>query len=803
MFDTKLKEKRNTADTQTPYALHRTTIHEGDTRMRFTAALLATSALLSVNTVAFAADAPAPDAAPAAEEAADEIVVFGAGETRQVQEIAGEDLLVLASGTSPLKAIEKLPGVNFQSADPFGTYEWSTRVTIRGFSQNQLGFNLDGIPLGDMTYGNHNGLHISRAISPENIAVTRVSQGSGSIGTQSTNNLGGTLEFVSVDPADVLGVDGSATYGSEETWRGFGRVAVGTRDGARALASVAYQKADKWKGDGEQRTLMVNAKGVLPLGATMLDATFSYSDRAEQDYQDLSLGMISRLGYEWDNFGPGNYALAVQVADIGANRGDSGTVPLNPAAGTTYPAPIASLDDAYYDASGLRKDTLASVGLTAPLGAGLTLSARGYYHENDGQGTWGTPYVNSPTGVPMAVRTTEYDIRRWGVFGTLSGTFGANTLTVGGWFEYNDFVQSRRFYAYESRTNPGRDHLEFMTDPFATQWSIAFNTQTFQYHVQDRIDLGDTTINIGWKGFKVDNQAQGLVIGGRTIGKLSVEDWFQPHVGVVHRFGGGLEAFAGFTQVTRAHPSSTTSGPFSSTQAGFDAIRPSLKPETSDTYEAGVRMTSGIFNGALAAYYVDFRDRLLTIPTSVGIVGAANALQNVGSVRAAGIEASGQLNLGMGLSVYASYAYNDNTYRDDVTITANGTTTVIPTRGRTVVDSPRHLLHGDIAYDSDTVFGRVGVNWMSKRYFTYTNGLVTAGDGLGSVPARALVDATLGYRLNIGGRQPVEIQLNATNLFDKRYISTIGSNGFGNLGDNQTFLAGAPQQFFVTLKAGF
>lgn len=53
-----------------------------------------------------------------------EIVVFGKGETRQVQELSSKELLILAPGTSPLKAIEKLPSVNFQSADPFGTYEW-------------------------------------------------------------------------------------------------------------------------------------------------------------------------------------------------------------------------------------------------------------------------------------------------------------------------------------------------------------------------------------------------------------------------------------------------------------------------------------------------------------------------------------------------------------------------------------------------------------------------------------------------------------------------------------------------------
>ena len=57
--------------------------------------------------------------------------------------------------------------MNFQAADPYGAYEWSTRITVRGFNQSRLGFTLDGVPLGDMTYGNHNGLHISRAVPTE------------------------------------------------------------------------------------------------------------------------------------------------------------------------------------------------------------------------------------------------------------------------------------------------------------------------------------------------------------------------------------------------------------------------------------------------------------------------------------------------------------------------------------------------------------------------------------------------------------------------------------------------------------
>jgi iron complex outermembrane recepter protein len=752
--------------------------------------------MLLLSTVAFMhAPAFAEQTTPAAEETAtegDEIVVFGKGETRQVQELAQKDLAILAPGTSPLKAIERLPSVNFQSADPFGNYEWSTRVTIRGFNQNQLGFNLDGIPLGDMTYGNNNGLHISRAIAPENIGVTRVSQGAGSIGTQSTNNLGGTLEFFSFEPKDGFGVDANITYGSENTIRGFGRVNFGTTDGPRGFVSGTYHTADKWKGAGKQRNWMINAKGIVPLGRAELDGYISYSDRAEQDYQDLSLGMIARLGYNWDNFFP-NYALAVQVADIGTNRGETGATALNPAAGTVYPVPVATVDDAYYDASGLRKDTLAALGLKVPFGENLTFKIKGYYHKNDGQGTWGTPYVASPTAVPLSIRTTEYDLKRTGLFGTLNADLGSNNISVGGWYENNDFNQARRFYAYTSRTVPGRDHLKFQRDPFFSQWDIDFNTKTLQYYVQDKISLGDTTINLGWKGFQVENEATPIIAGGRAVGKLKSKDWFQPHIGIAHRFTDRLEAFGGFTQVTRAFTSSTTSGPFSTTQAGFDAIRTTLKPEESDTYELGARYNDAGFNGVIGVYYVNFRNRLLGITTGAGIVGNPAVLQNVGGVRAVGFEAAGDVKLGSGLKLFASYSYNDTTYRNDVFNALN--VRLAATKGKTVVDTPKHLLRGELSYDSDSFFGRVGVNYMSKRFFTYENDQ--------SVPSRALVDAALGYRFDVGGRTPIEIQLNATNLFDKQYVATIGSNGFGNRGDNQTLLAGSPRQFFVTLKGGF
>jgi iron complex outermembrane receptor protein len=85
---------------------------------------------------------------------------------------------------------------------------------------------------------------------------------------------------------------------------------------------------------------------------------------------------------------------------------------------------------------------------------------------------------------------------------------------------------------------------------------------------------------------------------------------------------------------------------------------------------------------------------------------------------------------------------------------------------------------------------------MSKRYFTYENDQ--------SVGGRALVSLTAGYRLHSEGlADGLELQVNVTNLFDENYISTIGSNGFGASGDNQTLLPGAPRAVFVTLKKTF
>jgi iron complex outermembrane receptor protein len=770
-------------------------------------ALLSSSALLIIATPV-QASASEPDATETTENAADtettpdggEIIVYGKGEVRQVTEIGAADIQLTTAGSSPFIALRKLPGVNFQSADPFGTYEWSTRITLRGFNQNQLGFTLDGVPLGDMSYGNTNGLHISRAIIADNIGQTRVSQGAGALGTASTSNLGGTIEFFSRDPQDELNVAGNVTYGDSNTLRVYGTLDTGDLGGFKAYISAAHIDADKWKGFGTQRSTQVNAKLVADFSpSTTFTAFVNYSDRKESDYQDLSLEMIDRLGYDWDNIS-NDYPLAVRLAFIGANRGDTGVVVDPNTFGTTYPAPIRTIDDAYFNAAGLRRDWVASGRIEQQLGDATKAGLQVYYHTNKGQGSWITPYRASPSGgLPLSFRTTEYEMERIGVLGDIEAELGAHTVEMNLWYENNDFEQARRFYDMgNSQTVPGRSALDYQSNPFFTQWNNDYNTRTFQYAVQDTWDVTEAfTVTAGFKGQSVKLEATAINPnpGPLALGEIKAEDFFLPQLGVLYSFGGGNEIFASFTQNQRAFTAAATTGPFATSAAGFAALRDRIEPEKTDTYEVGFRFGEGQLSGVIAAYLVNFSNRLLAIPQGPGIVGNAALLSNVGDVRSIGAEIGLQWQPVESFTVTGSYAYNESTYRDDV-INQSGTV-VQAIKGKTAVDSPESIANLELAYDDGMFYARANANYTSERFFTYSNDR--------SVDGRVLVDALIGLRLNSDNRflDGLAIEGTVTNLFDKEYVGTIGSNGFGFAGDSQTLLAGAPQQFFVTLRKDF
>jgi iron complex outermembrane receptor protein len=747
-----------------------------------------------------AAPAPAPAAAPAdnapeVDSEVDAVVIIGQGQSRQVQTVKDDAIGLEAAGTSALKAIDKLPGVTFQSADAFGAYEWSTRISIRGFNQNQLGFTLDSVPLGDMSYGNHNGLHISRAVASENIGRVELAQGAGALGTASTSNLGGTLQFFSRDPQQAMGGEIDVTGGSDNMHRVFGRFETGAIEqlgGLRGYISIADQKAEKWKGGGDQKQRQYDAKVVMPLGERGdLTGFYHRSERREQDYQDLSFEMIKRLGRDWDNTQP-NWGLAVAAARAYQT-------------GTALPAPFATVDDAYYAGAGVRDDDLYGAALKLDVAEHVTFNSTAYEHKNKGQGLWYTPYLASPgfgtagsAAAPLSIRTTEYDIDRGGLIADLAVELGSHRFSGGFWHEINHFNQARRFYA-ETAAAPSRDPLDFQENPFFTQWQYAFETKTTTGHLEDEWTISDAfKVNFGFKAIKVTNSVK-TVVGNPLAGQIESKDNFLPQAGFVWKLSPDIEAFGGYTENLGAFVSAATAGPFGSqSQAVVDYVAKTLKPESSKTFELGARYRNERFQGVAAVYHVAFDNRLLAANTAAPILGLPAVLSNVGSVETKGVELAGTYRLTDAWSLYGAYTYNDSKYEDDVVDGAGKVT--VRTKGKTVVNTPKNIFKGELSFEQAGFFGKLGVAYTDKRYYTYEN----VG---GQAPSTTIADLTLGYRFgDEGWGKGLQIQANVTNLTDKDYISTIGSGGFVNsdpTGTAQTVLTAPPRQFYVSVKKTF
>jgi len=722
---------------------------------------------------AFAAAVATPDPTPVAAPVADTttVTIVGEGKTRQVQDITKEDLMKVVPGTSPLKTLDKLPGVAFQSADPFGAYEWSTRFSARGFNQNHLGFTLDNVPLGDMSYGNNNGLHISRAISSENIGHVVLSQGAGDVGTASTSNLGGTVQFYSSAPTDEFSLTGAQTFGSDSTSRTFARVDTGLLStGTKAYLSVTRQRAEKSKGSGSQDQDQFNSKLVQKLGDNnKLSAFFNYSDRKEVDYQDVSLEMVNRLGYNWDNYAP-DWQRAVNAAK------------------KIYTGGVNSLDDAYYQGSGLRKDSLIGATLDSNLSDVIALKTTAYHHSDQGQGHWYTPYAPSTNGLPISIRTSEYSISRNGLLSDLTWELGQHTINAGFWAERSLHTLSRNYYD----ATGGQDTNYFLSNPTSVVFKQNFTTDTTQFYAQDTMSLMDNKLKLNY-GFKSPTVKINSVsvVGSRAAGDLKASKTFLPQVGLNYALTKNDELFASVTQNMRAFQPGVD-GPFSQTQTAFNLGQANLKPETSTTLDTGYRFKRNDFVGSVAVYYTKFNDRLLSVATCAGIVGCPSTLVNVGSVENKGIETALSYTVAKDVTWFNSFTYNDSKYKSNY---VDGTTTV-NIAGKQVVDAPKVMFKTELSYDTPVWFARTGAKYTDKRFYTYTNDA--------SVPSYWIVDLSTGYKQkSLAGLKDVSIQLNVQNLMNKQYYSTIGSNGFqasDPTGTAQTLLTGSPRQFFISFS---
>ncbi|WP_303748972.1 TonB-dependent receptor [Stenotrophomonas pigmentata] len=722
------------------------------------------------------------------------ISVIGQGQTRQVQRIGEVDKQVLPPGSSGQKILDRLPGVSVQSNDAFGANEESQTISLRGFDKTRLGYTLDGIPLGDNSYGNYNGLSIARAIIAENLGGAELSQGIGSLGVASTSNLGGAIQYFSQDPSTVFGGRASVTVGDDNQRRGYLRVDTGDLNGFSAYVSGVHQDADMWAAPHQnQTTRQFNAKAVWNVGDHRFGAFVATSRASQANYAYLSKSMLQRgLGYDWNIYAP-DWDRAVAAAYCAPGTFDADRC--------AFSGGVNSIDDAYYQSRALRDDNLYSLDANLHLGDGLNLKLLAYHHDNRGQGHWWAPGQPSNPGtdkmLPISIRSTNYTIDRQGLTAALSWTVGIHELEAGLWFEQNDHNVERNFYYIDG---PFLDDT-YLKNPDRRLFDQDFDIRTRQFYVQDRMLFLDErlTVDVGIKSpnTRMRATAQPGTEQKFASGTLTAKESLLPQLGLGFKLNANNELFASYAENIAAFVGGGSGGPLQVSPESF-AASAGLEPEKSKTFEAGFRSFGARYQASLAAYHVMFDNRLLSLNpcTSIEVGTRPECITrfiNVGSVKSQGAELTFILKPTQGLQWYNALSWNKTTYEDDYV--SGGA--IVPVAGKITVDTPQRMASSELSWNHDGWFASLRGKYTGKRYYTYTNDQ--------SVPGVTTFDAGGGYSFGPGlGLQNVKVSLNVTNLTNKRYAGQLSS--FAPTDPNGTryaIHASAPRQIFMTVGAEF
>lgn len=721
------------------------------------------------------------------------ISVFGHGSTRQMTSVTRSMMEQSVPGTSPMKVLNQLPGIVYQSADPFGAYEYSSSLYMRGFSQNQIGFTLDDIPLGDQQFNNYNGLSITRAITTDNVGGADVSQGAGAVDVASNSNLGGAIQFHSIDPSHQRGGTVEQTFGSNQTFRTFARINSGdlNRSGTRFYASYARTDMNLWKGGGYDYSDQVNAKIVQPLPHdSSLKAFFDWSSTQQFDYQDMTQNYLNTIGPKLANYYP-NYTAAYQAAQ------------------GIYPAQYLKSNDpydaGYYAGTANRVDYFGGITLDENLTSHLNWKTTVYGHGDSGYSTWTTPYMPSPNGAPLSQRVQDPGIQRGGFVTAVTYGIARHKINAGVWYEYGRFTEGRSFAEAPllGQGTLGNPTDGYPSNVFATPWQEIFHSNTFTFHLQDTFQvMKNLKINAGFKSMIVSAgntvPTQNVAANGGLIaqGNLTASDAFLPQVSAAWRFLPHHELFFDVSKNMRTYPedgfsTNVSATPWTETQNAFQSTKNNLRPEKDWVYELGYRYNTPVLSGLVSLYRVNFSNRLQLITSGHGI-NAQTAISNVGGVTTNGAEASLTVRPVNGLSIYNSFSYAHSTYDQNV-LTSSG---LEPTRGKLVPNYPTFMYKGSISYTWHRFKANLDGNYISSRQLTYTNDAHVPGYFL----------ANFGMHYNFGDYKilkGINASFNVYNLFNKTYVSTTNELGNTFTAGYNYFLMGAPRQFFGTISTNF
>lgn len=279
-------------------------------------------------------------------------------------------------------------------------------------------------------------------------------------------------------------------------------------------------------------------------------------------------------------------------------------------------------------------------------------------------------------------------------------------------------------------------------------------------YAQDQIDITDRfKLRVGGR---FDHFKQHIL--QRPSGAVTevTKERFSPTVGALYEFSDAIALYAAYG--TGFRPNS-----------GSDFMQNPFAPETSKSYEVGLRYTSpdDMVTASLAAFHMKKNNILTTDPINAGFSIAA------GAARSNGVEADVNAKLPGEIDIFATYSYTDSQWTESALDPAFGLT-ILP--GDPLINIPKHqanllVTKGWELGNAGKITVGAGVNYVSRR-------LGETGFDF-YLPGYALVRALASYEPT----DWIKVSVDVTNLFDEVWYPSSYHRYWVTPGAPRTFTA--------------
>ncbi len=733
----------------------------------------------------------------AVDEAAVEVISVTGKRVAYANNVADESAkLQQASIGNVMDLIDKLPGVNVGQGDAFGSDDYTTTVSMRGFvidrADQQLGITIDGIPNGGSAYAG--GSKANRYLDSEKTRLVEGGQGSGDISSASLDALGGTINFVSATPEEEQKARLDYSNGSFNARRYFARFDTGQLFGnTNAYVSLSDSYNSRWIGTGSNGysdRLHFEAKSVTQLENSRFTGRISYDDAHEDNYDYRSLTQFKQ-NPKFDG-----------LTNIWTGNPD--------------------IDQNFAEAwSTLRENTLAYLKGEFTLSDDLQLDVTPYLHLQEGRGDWLPPYQVYATdgqgnritlgngvkretynyvdaqGRPIldpkadtskatrvsSYRHTHYDKDRYGFTSNLQWTLDSHQIRAGLWFEQQQRNQSRDWHQV---LDPKVYHY-FNEAPYWVQFNDDYENDVLKMYVQDKIQLGDLQLTVGVQQYLVDVTREDQ-FNAANNGKLDSDSDLLPSLGLVYALTNDLELFSGYSENFKAIPDTLLN------TVGQDFN--TLEPETAENLDLGLRYQGESVTASATLYSIKFNNRI-TLLAYQELDGAPDYLTeldgtfvNVGGVKSKGLEANADWRFTDTFSLTTALTLNDSTYTENV----NGYRA-----GDNVAAIPEKMLSMDLKYDQGNYRAGLGAKYTGTYFGAAKRAVINnvAQWNRDEIPAHTLLNLYAGYRVDLAqgsAIQTLDLSFLLNNLTDKSYIAG---------GQEGAYLLGAERTASFTVSLGF